>query len=137
MRDAFGGTMMITILMVFIVIFVSFTAVIVNVAKTFRIKNAVINYVEQYDYKNNQSSAETQIESYLRNAGYNLNLSSPLDGCDVRSGARWYSQGLCVAPSESGDYYKVTVYVSISLPFFDINMTIPVSGESKSVQTLS
>ena len=133
MRDAFGGTMMITILMIFIVIFVSFTAVIVNVAKTFRIKNAVINYVEQYDYKNNQSLAEEQIEKYLGNAGYNLNSVSPLSSCD----AKWYQQGLCIAPSDTYDYYKVTVYVSISLPFFDINMTLPISGETKSVQTLS
>ena len=47
MRDAFGGTFLIEILMVFVVLFVSFTAVIVNVAKTFRIKNQVINIVEQ------------------------------------------------------------------------------------------
>ena len=50
MRDAFGGTFMIEILMVFVVLFVSFTAVMVNVAKTFRIKNQIINIVEQTQY---------------------------------------------------------------------------------------
>lgn len=140
MRDAFGGTMMITILMIFIVIFVSFTAVIVNVAKTFRIKNSIINVVEQSQYNGSDIS---KIEEYMDNVYYYVSDSEVEKSC-IDAGGKWGSKGYCIAPgtasnskNKTPDYYKVTVYVSISLPFFDINMTLPISGETKSVQTLS
>lgn len=47
MRDAFGGIFTINLLMVFIVIYVAFTAVSLNYARAFRVKNAVIDYIEQ------------------------------------------------------------------------------------------
>ena len=46
MRDAFGGTFMIQIFIVFILIYICFTAMSLNYAKAFRVKNAVIDFVE-------------------------------------------------------------------------------------------
>jgi len=144
MRDAYGGTLMIWLMMLFIVLFVSFTAVIVNVAKTFRIKNGVINIVEQYDYANNQSEAEVVMEEYLKNSGYNINSMTPFNSCVTSDNmSRWYSRGVCISNGDgkndlsNAEYYKVTLYVNISLPFFDINLTLPVSGETKSIERLS
>lgn len=51
MRDAFGGEFMIRFLLVFIFIYVAFTAVSLNYAKAFRVKNAVIDFVEQNEIK--------------------------------------------------------------------------------------
>ena len=47
MRDSFGGVFMIRLMLVFIFIFVAFTAVSLNYAKSFRIKNRVIDFIEQ------------------------------------------------------------------------------------------
>ena len=47
MRDAFGGVFTMNFLLVFIFIYVAFTAVSLNYAKAFRVKNAVIDFVEQ------------------------------------------------------------------------------------------
>lgn len=47
MRDAFGGIFTLNLVLVFIFIYVSFTAVSLNYAKAFRLKNAVIDFVEQ------------------------------------------------------------------------------------------
>ena len=47
MRDAFGGIFMIRLMLVFVFIFVAFTAISLNYAKAFRIKNKVIDFVEQ------------------------------------------------------------------------------------------
>lgn len=47
MRDAFGGVFMIRLLLVFVFIFVGFTAVSLNYAKSFRVKNKVIDFIEQ------------------------------------------------------------------------------------------
>ena len=47
MRDAFGGVFTINFLLVFIFIYIAFTAVSLNYAKAFKVKNAVIDFVEQ------------------------------------------------------------------------------------------
>lgn len=142
MRDAYGGTFMIEIMMVFVVLFVSFTAVIVNVAKTFRIKNEIINIIEQDGGFNNGSKAQTDIEAYFKTTSYQLiyNRTDLESSCTSQDGGVWSSPGYCVVPlpsSKDTRYYKVTTYVSISLPFFGLEFTIPISGETKSYQNLS
>ena len=130
MRDSYGGTLLISLMMVFIVIIVCFTAVIVNISKTFRVKNQVINYVEQLEYnESNPDVAVTAINTYLDNSGYQqVSKQSSCNG-------KWYNRGYCI--TSEGDYYKVTVYVSVSLPFFGVNLTLPVSGESRAPVNLN
>lgn len=136
MRDSIGGTFLITILMVFIVLFVSFTAVIVNVAKTFRVKNGIINIIEQESGINGAEldAAKSEIDSYLASASYNAaSVSGAQSSCD----GEWQgSYGYCLKSMDGGKYYKVTVYVYIQLPFFNLDFTIPISGETSSYQTL-
>ena len=131
MRDAYGGTFMIEIMMVFVVLFVTFTAVIVNVAKTFRIKNELVNIIEQDGGFNRK--AQEDIDNYFDSTSYQLIETRP---SSCASNNYWHNPGYCVTPmpqeSESNpSYYRVTVYVSISLPFFGLDFIIPVSGETK------
>lgn len=140
MRDAFGGTMMIELLMIFIVVVVAFTAVLVNVAKTFRIKNEVINIIEQTHYNGGYSLDE--VDTYIINAGYQTIESDSLYNTCISNSGNWGDKGYCITPikSESSSYttyYKVTVYVSVSFPFFDGQWTLPISGETKSYQNLT
>ena len=46
MRDAFGGAFSIQIFLIFILIYVSFIAVSLNYAKAFKVKSAIIDYIE-------------------------------------------------------------------------------------------
>lgn len=46
MRDAFGGAFMIKIFLVFIFVYICFTAIALNYAKAFKVKNSVIEYLE-------------------------------------------------------------------------------------------
>lgn len=55
MRDAFGGVFMLRLLLVFIVILVAFGAISFKYAKSFRVKNKIIDYVEQNQIKNIES----------------------------------------------------------------------------------
>ena len=52
MRDAFGGVFMMRLMLAFIFIFVAFSAVSLNYAKAFRVKNKVIDVVEQMEIQN-------------------------------------------------------------------------------------
>lgn len=133
MREAFGGTFMIKLALIFIIIYVSFMAVAINYAKAFRVKNGVINIVEQYQYSGSPTDTAIQkIDDYLADIGYDYSSSkSQLQGhC---SGGNFIDRGVCIVNKGDTDnpYYKVTTYIYIELPFFQINMTIPISGETK------
>ena len=61
MRDAFGGTFMIQVFIVFILIYISFTALALNYAKAFKAKNFIIDYLENNEISNlNESAAKKQ-----------------------------------------------------------------------------
>lgn len=46
MRDAFGGGFMIRLFLVFVFIYICFTAIALNYAKAFKVKNKVVSYLE-------------------------------------------------------------------------------------------
>ena len=52
MRDAFGGTFMIQIFIVFILVYISFTALALNYAKAFKVKNFIVDYLEEEEIMN-------------------------------------------------------------------------------------
>ena len=47
MRDAVGGTFMMYVLLVFLAVYIMFVAVAFNYARAFRVKNKVIDIIEQ------------------------------------------------------------------------------------------
>ena len=75
MRDAFGGVFMIRLFLVFIVIYVAFTAVSLNYAKAFRIKNSVISFIEENEIISLDNSYITskldKLDKILTKANYN------------------------------------------------------------------
>ena len=77
MRDAFGGVFMMRFLLVFIFVYVTFTAVSLNYAKAFRIKNSVIDVIEQSQITSVKSlnsgsgSVLRKIDKVLDKANYN------------------------------------------------------------------
>ena len=78
MRDAFGGVFSTTIMLVFIVILVAFAAISLNYAKAFKVKNSLIDFVEQQEitdlenyYRRNRSTFTSKIDAILDNADYN------------------------------------------------------------------
>ena len=47
MREAFGGSFTIKLMLIFLAVYVTFIAVALNYAKAFRVKNGVIDIIEQ------------------------------------------------------------------------------------------
>ena len=71
MRDAFGGVFTMNFLLVFIFIYIAFVAVSLNYARAFRLKNAVIDFVEQNEIKN--------LEDYFGTGGHTSDSLTKLD----------------------------------------------------------
>lgn len=78
MRDAFGGLFMFNLLIVFIFIFVAFSAVSLTYAKAFKLKNSLISYVEEKEIisLNLDNDKLEGIDKILEDASYHKTCDS-------------------------------------------------------------
>ena len=124
MREAIGGALLIKLVMFFIVIYVCFIAIAINYSITFRVKNQIINLIEEYE---GYELAKPHIEEYIANVGYyktNVGTVSLDANCN---------NGYCIEEltSQRGKYYRITTYVSFDFPIIGRITNFPVSGETK------
>jgi len=76
MRDSFGGVFTINLLLVFIFIYVAFTAVSLTYARAFRLKNKVIDFIEQNEIISIEekylSTKLGELDNIVDNMNYNV-----------------------------------------------------------------
>ena len=136
MRDAFGGSFMIMIFLVFIMIYISFTAVALNYAKAFKVKNAVISYMEnseitsldQMTVKMEDDFKKFLDEEIVGNYNYQMNRQNfcagyPKKTEDGRTVAICNNVGIIIeesskAENTEGHYYTVNTYLGWDIGFF-------------------
>ena len=147
MRDSVGGTFMIYVLIVFLAVYIVFVAVAFNYARAFRVKDKIMDIIEQNegisDFSNT-SGEIGQIESYLNKISYRVNCISEIkcSGFDYINEERGY----CIAKKTSSgqiddsitnEYYKVRTFVYIEFPFLKLQFTIPINGETRRVDKIT
>lgn len=146
MRESIGGSWLLTIVIVFIVLFTSFLALSINYSKAFKVKNGIVNIVEKNEGVSNE--AKSEIKKYLNTVGYIVYSTCPsyTDVSNLES-ARGFERSssspnkykYCIARviDDSGNitknYYKVTVFFRVDLPIFGDIFTFPITGETKPV----
>ena len=92
MRDAFGGVFTMNFLLVFIFIFVACSAVSLNYAKAFRLKNDIINFIETNEIIDLGSIAmeakHDELNAIIRKDNYNKSCETLGDllGYDLKNG---------------------------------------------------
>ncbi len=150
MRDAVGGTFMIKLILVFLAVYIIFMSAALNYAKAFRVKNRVIDIIEQNegmeesDFNNlsgtNNLGVTGKINEYLGTVSYNISLT---DKNKVNRGT-CFEKGFCIAKETStnianvsSSYYKVTTFVKIEFPFLKLNFTIPITGETRKIERIN
>lgn len=144
MRDAFGGAFSIKLMLIFLILYVSFICVALNYARAFRVKNRIINIVEQYEGYDgaNQTVIDGLINGYLIDAGYKIFYEQTIDPRNGKSVSSCLSsdagfatgQGYCVKrASKPGapEYYLVETYMSFTLPILNVNLPIAIKGETR------
>ena len=152
MKEGIGGTFMIYVLLVFLAVYITFVAVAFNYARAFRVKNKVIDIIEQNegigDYRNTSDNAMVQINEYLGQVSYNESENVTSNNCPnyVSGDDNHYfntQRGYCVqriTASNSeyyGEYYKVTTFITLKIPFLNIGFTIPVKGETRKIERIN
>lgn len=145
MKEGIGGTFMIYVLLVFLAVYITFIAVAFNYARAFKVKNKVIDIIEQNegirDY-NDTGDVLGEIDTYLREVSYNVNGITKEKYCNnfayVNS-----DRGYCISEYEttidgiSNKYYKVRTFIKLEIPFMDLGFTIPVNGETRKIERIN
>ncbi len=149
MRDAFGGAFMIELFLVFIFIYICFTAVALNYAKAFKVKNVVVDYLEENEIVNLDSALTAEEEQKLNDffeeellgkRKYNPsipNFCSHISNQKNDAGERIaYCSDLGIVIRKTGTdaktggvYYTVSTYVAWDAGF--LNMLTALNGDNK------
>jgi len=140
MRDAFGGVFMIRLLLVFIVIYVAFTAISLNYAKAFRVKNKVIDFVEKNEITNLDSFFSTgngnnvsKLDNLLESANYHQTCKNG-DGLKYEEGQKpgYCYKGIFIKPIRTQDniiYYEINTAADWNLK--SLNMILSLGGRKQ------
>ena len=149
MREAIGGAWIIGIVMGFIVIFSGYLAISVNYTKAFKVKNRIINIIEESEgftesveasswninniRKKKLLETEDKVVLYLDSIGYRYTL--PESECTSRDiDNKMFDSSYCIkkiCASGGGAYYKVTTFIKFEIPIIYANFTVPITGETK------
>jgi len=136
MRDAFGGAFSVKLMLIFLMLYVSFMCVALSYARAFRVKNRIINIIEQNEgyVQGATTEIDNEINEYLKRAGYHITYD---DVESVSSCGELKGRGYCIVPMSSNPtYYKVETYMVFRIPILNIKFPISIEGETKRIETV-
>lgn len=154
MRESIGGTWLTGIVITFLALFAGFLAYSISYTKAFRVKDNIIQIIEQnegyttaanskeYPIENvmnaseddliRNGSAEAEIYNFINKLGYNYARGISCD--DETFNTEIY--GFCLEKHCKNHanvdkvYYKVTSFISLQIPVVNLTVKIPISGET-------
>ncbi len=136
MRDAIGGVFSLQIIVIFMLIVNGYLAFTVNYTKAFRVKNQIIQIIEQHE--GFTEDAKEKIDEYMRKTNYELSDAytswCQRNGLEVyrssTNGAFCYTRskvdisgGSTNKKNYQGSYYSIQTFVNIDIPV--INKLLP------------
>lgn len=142
MRESIGGSWLFSLVIIFILLFTAFLSITINYSKAFKIKNSIIDIIEEEEGFTHDSAE--RINNYLNGTGYNNRgtcrtgfLTSDGDTITSSTGARYR---YCVRKHDSFStknpqkaYYEINVFFSLNLPIFGDFFTFRVTGETTEI----
>ena len=151
MKEAIGGGWMLGFVAMFIVIFSAYLAISVNYTKAFKVKNKIINLIEENEGFTTSDkiavgntnindlvsdyTTEAKVYKYLDQIGYSYDISTCPDGFDTEA----YPGGYCIKKIQTsqGAYYKVATFISFEMPLVWLKIKVPITGETKVIYNVS
>ena len=144
MRESFGTAFVVNFVVIFIAIFIFFFVAGLSYTKAFKIKNRIVDIVEENEcYNEGGCNSINQINTVLQEAGYRVKNGpsecSKIDRLnDLPTGATVYESvnnyRYCVykvPTSRGGYYYGAVAFMYFDLPLGFGTMEFPVYGETK------
>lgn len=149
MKEAFGNTFIVNIVILFVFLFTMFFVGSITYTKAFKVKNKIINIIEKEEkIVQNETSptevianprltrnVESLINEELSSIGYRIDNNS---NCSNRGGtvvqkttSSNYRYCITRHTTKKGSYYGVTAYMYFEIPIIGVKLEFPVFGETK------
>jgi hypothetical protein len=138
MREAIGNALLLNIIVTVLAVMMIFLVSSLSYTKAFRIKNNIINIIENYGYDTKK------INDMLTATGYRIlassktcTVSKPSLKYEVLTSGQKGTHRYCVVRYEinrgdlTGHYYGVTAYMYFDLPLIGEMLEYPVYGETR------
>ena len=125
MRESIGGAMMFYIVLTFMFIFITLLASITQYGKIFRVKNKMINYMEQKEGVE-ENSGIAEFNQTLRANGYGVSNPDTSDYILCKNEVK--------SSSRNNTYYTLTLYMYFQLPYWPPIKTA-IKGETRMLVT--
>lgn len=157
MREAIGGVFSLQIILVFVILINGYMAYSVNYTRAFRVKNGIINIVEEREGFTRDSKATEEIHNYVSKAGYGLSSVQQMAVRNNNNVDGWYcngQDGYCIKCFDNtgnnsitsdnaeyrGVYYSIRTYVNMDIPVLNKIFTglpdfLAVKGDTKTIYT--
>lgn len=141
MSDATGQAGLLNIMLAIIAIIIVLLAGSISYSKSFRVKNKIIDIIEEHNVYN--EDARTEIEQTLSKLGYRTSDRKDYNTlCEEVTGfqkvtdktSNYYYCVYTTSDSNNDIYtYKVVAYMYFDIPFLSNTIKIPVSGMTKTL----
>ena len=148
MRDAIGQVFTLQIILAFVLLINGYMAYSVNYTRAFRVKNQIVNIIEQYEGPYNKEAIE-KINSYIDRTAYNvparltqdfLNDYADVDDKDCMNGWCYVAHDVSIDSGDGerkGKYYSIVTFVNIDIPVINnlvgLGDFLRVVGETKTI----
>ena len=143
MRDAMGGTVVLVIIVVFIVIALGYMAFNVNYTKAFRMRNKIVSVYNAYDGEC-LSDCQTEIQKYASSIGYSIGngaLNCPDSSYSVDGNKLYCYKAVDITHKTNEDsydiegvYYKIVTKIDVKVPIINNALNLRVlyiTGDTK------
>ena len=160
MRESIGGAWLFGIVVTFVFLFAGFLTYSINYTRAFNTKNQIINYIEQAegftmselaldnvdkDALSKDPSVQGKAYYLITTMGYDKDTAKDAkcpeikDELGVTRKSNKMIGGYCVTKichsgsGKSNTQYKVTAFVALRIPVVNIVVSIPISGETRTI----
>lgn len=147
MREAIGTSYVVNFIIVFFVIFITLFIGTLSYTKAFKVKNKIIDIIEDYDGDIISANAlkpdvQSEIDGKLKSIGYRISNKTTCDADRFtekgaieipKSTGAASSYRYCVYQKNetNGTYYGVVAYIYFEVPIIGAKLEFPVYGETK------
>ena len=149
MKEAIGGTGILIIAILFILLFGGFLSAAANYSKAFKVKNEIVNIIERnkgFAIDGSSNSTLNEIYDYMAEVGYRTTGSCDGDGWigyNINSYSETYTNPMICIKSvnltsdgiEVPDYayYQVRVFYQMDIPVFKMLFHFRIEGTTKQI----
>lgn len=147
MRDAIGQVFALQVILIFVLLINGYMAYSVNYTRAFRVKNQIVNIIEQYEGPYNDEAVD-KINNYIEKMSYDVDnqqmlrfqADNPDAVCPNYTGWCYISHEVSQTGADedrNGTYYSVVTFVNIDIPvvknILGMGSFLQVVGETKTI----